>query len=49
MKRKTGRPLLNLDGRITVVHFNVGAGYVTYIEQVEGDEKPRLRGVLLTK
>lgn len=49
MTRKTGRPLLTIDGRVTVIHFNVASGYVTYIEQPEGEAKPRLHGVLLTK
>lgn len=49
MKRRTGRPLLNIDEHVTVIHFNVGSGYVTYIEQPEGEQKPRLHGVLLTK
>jgi len=48
VKRKTGRPLLEIDDRVSVLHFNVDAGYVTYIEQPEGAEKPRLRSVLLS-
>ena len=49
MKRKTGRPLVSLDEHVTVIHFNVSSGYVTYLEQPDGEAKPRVRGVLLTK
>ena len=48
MKRRTGRPLMNIDDTITVIHFNVGSGYVTYLEQLAGEPKPRLHSVLLS-
>ncbi len=49
MKRRTGRPLLKLGDNITVIHFNVGSGYVTYLEKLAGEAKPRLHSVLLSK
>ena len=30
MKRKSGKPIVDLEKKPSVVHFNVGSGYLTY-------------------
>ena len=49
MKRKSGKSMLDIDDKVKVVHFNVGSGYVSYLEEDEQDGKPKLRGILLDK
>lgn len=49
MKRKSGKAMLDIDEKVKVVHFNVGSGYVSYIEEDEKDKKPKLKGILLGK
>lgn len=38
---------MEIHARVSVLHFNVGAGYVTYIEHPDGAERPVLRSVFL--
>jgi len=40
MKRKSGKPIVDLEKKPAVVHFNVGSGYLTYLEQ-EGPDRLR--------
>ena len=47
MKRKSGKSMLDIDDKVKVVHFNVGSGYVSYLEEDEQDGKPKLKGILL--
>jgi hypothetical protein len=49
MKRKSGKPIVDLDTKPAVVHFNVGSGYVTYLEQGKSDEAPRVKSVVISK
>ncbi len=49
MKRKSGKSMLDIDDKVKVVHFNVGSGYVSYLEEDEQDGKPKLKGILLNK
>ncbi len=49
MKRKSGKAMLNIDEHVKIIHFNVGSGYVSYLEEDEADGKPRVRGILLQK
>ncbi len=41
--------MLDIDEKVKVVHFNVGSGYVSYLEEDESGGKPRVRGILLEK
>jgi len=41
--------MLDIDPKVKVVHFNVGSGYVSYLEEDAPDGKPRVRGILLEK
>ena len=49
MKRKSGKAMLDIDEKVKVVHFNVGSGYVSYLEEVAPGGKARVRGILLEK
>ncbi len=49
VKRKSGKAMLNLGEHVKVIHFNVGSGYVSYLEEVAPGGKPRVRGILLGK
>src|SRR5688572_26088497 len=45
MKRKSGKPIVDLDKKPAVVHFNVGCGYLTYLEQEASEQVPRVKSV----
>ena len=49
MRRKSGKAIVDLDKEPPVVHFNVGSGYVSYLEEDERGGKPRVHGILLDK
>jgi hypothetical protein len=48
MKRKSGKSMLDIDEKVKVVHFNVGSGYVSVLEEDEPG-KPHVKGILLEK
>lgn len=41
--------MLDIDEKVKVVHFNVGSGYVSYLEEDERGGKPQVHGILLDK
>jgi hypothetical protein len=49
MKRRSGKPIVDLDKRPAVVHFNVGSGYVSYIEQDATEDPPRVKSVVIAR
>ena len=49
MKRKSGKTIVDLDRRPSVVHFNVGCGYLTYLEQDAPGQTPRVKSVVISK
>ena len=49
MKRKSGKPIVDLDKEPAVVHFNVGSGYVSYIEQEGSGQAPRVKSVVIAR
>jgi hypothetical protein len=49
MKRKSGKAMVDFDRKVKVIHFNVGSGYLTYIEEDSPDSAPRLRSVVIEK
>ncbi len=49
MKRKSGKAMVDLDRKVTVIHFNVGSGYLTYLEEEAPDGTPRLKGVTIPR
>jgi hypothetical protein len=49
MKRKFGKSIVDLERKPSVVHFNVGSGYLTYLEQDAADQAPRVRSVVISK
>ncbi len=49
MKRKSGKPIVDLEKKVSVVHFNVGSGYLTYLEQDAPETAPRVKSVVISK
>ncbi len=49
MKRKSGKAMLDIDEKVKVVHFNVGSGYVSYLQEDAPGAKARVHGILLEK
>ncbi|HEY5606051.1 MAG TPA: hypothetical protein VIL45_05965 [Thermoplasmata archaeon] len=49
MKRKPGKTIVDLENKVSVVHFNVGSGYLTYLEQDASEEAPRVKSVVISK
>lgn len=49
MKRKSGKSMVDLEKKVTVIHFNVGSGYLTYLEEPSPGAAPRLRSVTIPK
>jgi hypothetical protein len=50
MKRKSGKPIVDLDKKPAVVHFNVGSGYLSYIEpDASGEAPPRVKSVVIAR
>ena len=49
MKRKSGKAMVDFDKRVSVIHFNVGSGYLTYLEEETPDHAPRLKSITIPK
>jgi len=49
VKRKSGKAMLDIDEKVKVIHFNVGSGYVSYLEEEQPGAKPRVKDILLDK
>lgn len=49
MKRKSGRPIVDLDREPAVVHFNVGSGYLSYLEHGASGQAPRVKSVVIAR
>jgi len=49
VKRKSGKSMFDIDEKVKVVHFNVGSGYVSYLEEDEPGGMPQVKGILLEK
>jgi len=49
MKRRSGKPIVDLDKKPAVVHFNVGSGYLSYIEQDASEQTPRVKSVVIAR
>jgi len=49
MKRKSGKAMVDLSRNVTVIHFNVGSGYLTYIEEDTPNAAPRLKSIVIDK
>ena len=49
MTRKSGKPIVDLEKKPSVVHFNVGSGYLTYLEQDAPEAAPRVRSVVIAR
>lgn len=49
MKRKSGKALVDFNRKVSVIHFNVGSGYVTYLVEESPDETPRVKNIVIAK
>jgi len=49
MKRKSGKSIVDLDKKPAIVHFNVGSGYLSYLEQDVPGQTPRVKSVVISK
>jgi len=49
MRRKSSKTMIDIDRQVTVVHLNVDAGYVTYLQKDEKDATPKVKAILLEK
>ncbi len=49
MKRKSGKPIVDLEKEPAVVHFNVGSGYVSYLESDADSQTPRVKSVVISR
>jgi len=49
VKRKSGKPIVDLEKKVSVVHFNVGSGYLTYLEQDAPEVAPRVKSIVISK
>jgi hypothetical protein len=49
MKRKSGKAMVDLERKVSVIHLNVGSGYLTYLEEPAPGEAPRLKSVSISK
>jgi hypothetical protein len=49
MKRKSGKAMVDLGRKVTVIHFNVGSGYLTYLEEDAPNAAPRLRNIVIDR
>ncbi|MFQ5553445.1 MAG: hypothetical protein ACE5EW_06975 [Thermoplasmata archaeon] len=46
MKRKSEKTMVDVKKGVSVVHLNVGSGYLTYIDEEE-EESPTVKNVVL--
>jgi hypothetical protein len=48
MKRRSDKTIVDVRKGVSVVHLNVGSGYLTYIEDKKG-EPPKVKNVVLVE
>lgn len=41
--------MIDIDRNVSIVHLNVGAGYVTYLQKDEEARPPKVRAIVLDK
>jgi hypothetical protein len=49
MRRKSGKMIVDLDKEPPVVHFNVGSGYVSYLEKDAPEHVPHVKSVVISR
>src|SRR3990172_7430536 len=49
MKRKSGKSIVDLDKKPAIVHFKIGSGYLSYLEQDVPGQTPRVKSVVISK
>lgn len=41
--------MIDIDRRVTVVHLNVSAGYVTYLQRDDANAPPKVKAIVLER
>jgi hypothetical protein len=41
--------MIDIDRNVSIVHLNVGAGYVTYLEKDQTKSAPKVKAIVLEK
>jgi hypothetical protein len=41
--------MIDIDRNVSIVHLNVGAGYVTYLQKEDETQRPMVKAILLEK
>lgn len=49
MRRKSSKTMIDIDRRVSVVHLNVGAGYVSYLQKDTKNAPPKVKAIVLDK
>jgi hypothetical protein len=49
MRRKSTKTMIDIDRQVSVVHLNVGAGYVTYLQRDGKNAPPKVKAIVLEK
>jgi len=49
LKRKNEKGMIDLDKKVSVVHLNVGSGYITYLQEDEKEGSTKVKGIVLEK
>lgn len=47
MRRKSSKTMIDIDRNVSIVHLNVGAGYVTYLQKDDETLPPKVKAILL--
>ncbi|HKZ63741.1 MAG TPA: hypothetical protein VJ400_04785 [Thermoplasmata archaeon] len=47
MRRKSSKTMIDIDRDVTVVHLNVSAGYVTYLQTDAKNAPPKVKAIRL--
>ena len=49
MKKKATKPMMKVNRRVHIVHFNVGSGYVTYLEEDVAQDCVKVKGIVVDR
>jgi len=49
MKKRAMRPMVKINKKVHIIHLNVGAGYVTYLEEDVAEDCVRVKGIVVDR
>ncbi len=47
MRRKSSKTMIDIDRNVSIVHLNVSAGYVTYLQKDDAARPPSVKAIFL--